>query len=101
MKRYYIGEYNDNCADEIDLEGYKLFTGEEKLDFEANWNSAKSRYTVSVGNCGEIDYKNGKEVLKNIIFYEISEFTYNELIKLELFEYSQFFPEFEDYEENE
>ena len=97
MKRYYIGKYSDNCCDEMNLEGVKLFTLEEKADFEANWKSAKKSYYVSAGQWGDIEYKNGKEVLKHIDFYEISESTYNELLKTEIFEYWEHFPDFEDY----
>jgi hypothetical protein len=102
MNKYYIAQYSDNCCDEIDLEAVKLFTLEEKAEFEAQWKLATKPFIVSTGNWGEIEYKKGKQILNQITFKEISESTYNELKEKEIFEWTncQFFPEYSDYLEH-
>lgn len=64
MAPYKLVKWSDNWADEMDLDGFKVFTNEEFEAYIQGWKKAfeyRGSYTMCVGTNEEIEYESFEE----------------------------------------
>lgn len=94
MKKYYLLKYEENWADEMDIDGYKVLTEKEKIEFEKNVHKIQSEeieVNFCIGSNEDILYNEEDEDDENCLrvdnAYEITEITeteYSILNKLDM-----------------
>lgn len=77
-----LARWKDNWADEMDLEGFKVFS---KSGWEKYFNqmmALKTELDFVVGSNEIITYEDGEDVLSNITYQEIDELEANNLKRI-------------------
>lgn len=97
-------KWSDNWADEMDLDGFKLFTSREAYDdflAQAKEVIDKGRWIFYLGTNEEIEYDDFERFKKTLDASLISESTFQEMVKLfPRMDYG-FFPDPEDQDNDE
>ena len=99
MGKYYMVFYEDNYADEHDIMGFKLFTGEEWDRYDTvvteGFKVSNGAYCGFGTNQG-LDYSNSSEYWSTITVKEITKEYYDETIKLFGYKEYGFFMDLEE-----
>ena len=66
-------KWSDNWADEMNIEGFNIFTKTEWNEFKTKLKNAKKEFTIGVGSNEDINYKDGRKLLSNLSAKEITE----------------------------
>ena len=61
-----IAIFEDNWADEMDVQGFVILTEKRWEAYKASGIAKNRRFSLCVGSNEDIEYQNGKELLKNI-----------------------------------
>ena len=75
-ENYVLVKWSDNWADEMDLNGFRIYTESEWKDFRTKLSAYKDGFTICVGTNEDIDYSNGKDLLKKMKVHKLSESDY-------------------------
>ena len=85
--KYFLAQFSDNWADEMDIEGFVLLTEEEKDEtvkgMRINFDECNTKWGYEIGfgtNQGK-SYKTFDEVLKQVGIKEVTKEEYDTLIK--------------------
>lgn len=77
MKKFYILKYEDNWADEMDIQSFVILNEEDKINFydkaKNNLNKLNKELVVSLGTNEEIIFKKGSDFIKKLKVKEMSE----------------------------
>lgn len=69
----YVVVYNDNWADEMDLDGFFTCTGKELKELKKTLLKSKKSANIGIGSNEDIEYSNGKELWNCLTYHKISE----------------------------
>jgi hypothetical protein len=72
VTEYVLVKWADNWADEMDLEGFRVYAESEWKEFKTKLSAYKDGFTICVGTNEEIDYTNGKDLLKKMKVIKLS-----------------------------
>jgi hypothetical protein len=81
-QKYLLVKYSDNWADEIDVEGFHLFTAQEWEAYQAaikEFFNSNDELCFGIGTNEEIEYSDAEEYLDTLRANYISEQQYNVL----------------------
>jgi hypothetical protein len=78
----YLVIYNDNWADEMDINGFFTCDGEYLLDVKKKLFSYKDEMEIGIGSNEDITFDNGKDLWKRLEIKEISDLELTVLNKL-------------------
>ncbi len=73
--------YSGNWNEEIDVDGFVIMNKTEVLYFSKFLRNYKNQIAVSLGFGDYVEYDNGKELLEEISFQEITPTEYETIIK--------------------
>lgn len=83
MTTHKLVKWNDNWADEMDLNGFKLMSNEEYDTYIGGWKKAfeyKGSYTMCVGTNEDIEYESFEELVRT---FDVSALTNGEYKTIE------------------
>lgn len=75
-ENYVLVKWSDNWADEMDLDGFCIYTESAWKDFRTKLSAYKDEFSICVGTNEDIDYSNGKDLLKKMNVHKLSESDY-------------------------
>ena len=77
MKKYYILKYEDNWADEMDIQSFVILNEKDKINFydkaKNNLDKLNKELVVCLGTNEDIRFKKGSDFIKMLKVKEISE----------------------------
>ena len=73
--------YSGNWNDEIDVDGFVIMNRKDMLYVKNFLKKYKTPISISIGFGDYIEYENGKELLEEISFQEISSTEYDTVVK--------------------
>lgn len=77
MKKFYILKYEDNWADEMDIQSFVILNEEDKIKFydkaKNNLDKLNKELVVCLGTNEEIIFKKGSDFIKKLKVKEMSE----------------------------
>lgn len=73
MMKKFIMIYSGNWDDEIDVDGFYIMNKKQMINFIRSLKKYNDPITIDLGTKYSIDYENGKEILEEISFQEISD----------------------------
>jgi hypothetical protein len=79
---YFLVRWTASWADEMDVDGFKIFTPGKWEDFKSKLKNRKEQFEIFVGSNESIDYKNGNQLLKELDVTEITDEEYHVIKKL-------------------
>lgn len=79
---YTLVTWSTNWADEMDIEGFKIFKKEDWDKFKAHVSLIKHPFDICIGTNEEIDYSNGKQLLAELLAKDITNDEYLTINKL-------------------
>jgi hypothetical protein len=65
-------KWESNWADEMDISGFMIVSKAEAKEFKADLRNKKQPFEIYVGTNEEISYENGKELLDELEFINLS-----------------------------
>lgn len=92
--KYILAKWSGNWADEMDLDGFRVFTQQEWDEYKTLALAKEDCFTFCVGTNEEIEYENGQALLNEIKLTELGQLladTVNELF-IGKCKYYGFFP---------
>lgn len=72
MENKILVKFEDNWADEMNVEGFNIFTKEEWETFKTKLENKQSEFQVCIGTNEELEYSNGNDCLRHMTVSEIS-----------------------------
>lgn len=72
MSTMWLGKWSDNWADEMNLDGFVVYTEEQKAAWLAATNHIAG-YTYYVGTNEEIEYDSPGDLRRSVIWTELTE----------------------------
>lgn len=75
-ENYVLVKWADNWADEMDLEGFRIFAESDWAEFKTKLSAYTDEFTICVGTNEDIDYSNGTDLLKKMKVHKLSESDY-------------------------
>jgi hypothetical protein len=79
---YTLVTWSTNWADEMDIEGFKIFKKEDWDKYKAHVALIKHPFDICIGTNEEIDYLNGKQLLSDLTIQHITEAEFDVINKL-------------------
>lgn len=68
-----IIKWDSNWADEMDIQGFVIVDAKAAKEFKDQLKTVKNGFTVCIGTNEDIEYSNGKDMLSDLTFEDLSE----------------------------
>jgi len=72
-EKYFLVKWEGNWADEADFIGFTTMNEENWIQYKNRLEKHEESFEFSVGTNEEVEYENGKELLRDIRITEINE----------------------------
>lgn len=73
MSEFVLVKFEDNWADEMDVHGFKIYEIEEWTELKVKIAKLNRKMEFCIGTNEELEFKNGKAILKSMTEYKITE----------------------------
>jgi hypothetical protein len=68
-----IIKWDSNWADEMDIQGFVIVDAKAAKEFKEQLETIKNEIIIGVGTNEDIEYANGKEMLSDLTFEDLTE----------------------------
>jgi len=79
---YVLVKWEDNWADEMDVSGFRIYEKPIWDNMQSKLTAYKDEFTICIGTNEEIDYSNGKDLLKCMTSVLLTESEYKAILRV-------------------